>query len=140
MQTARRISKATITSKKDEQAAWIQRRRENHHKALETLARQVGCETNGLTLWRQLMRLERWLSQYSVQYCNGDIDGDRWEQVKEQATVKLAKIFGYHIPEGVFINSDPRGYALKLDNEKVTIPQGMDTDWGGYGILAAEIN
>jgi hypothetical protein len=133
---------ATITSEKDERAAWIQRRRDNHHRALETLARTVNCETNGLTLWRQLRRVENWLSSYSTQHCNGEggIDSDKWEEIKDQGRAKIAKIFGGRTPDGVFINSDPRGHAIKLDNEKVDIPQGMDTDWGGYGILAAEIN
>lgn len=140
------MKRATITSKKDERAAWLQRRRENHHKALETLARQVGCETNGLTLWRQLTRLERWVYPYSLKHCNGEgVDGDQWEAIKEQARVKLAQIFGGRIPAGVFINSDPRGHVLKMDcgdagSAGVKIPEGMDKDWGGNGILAAEIN
>lgn len=131
---------ATRTSEKDERAAWAQRRRINHHKALETLAYQVGCETPGLALWRQLRRIETWFTVYSERYCNGDIDTDGFEQVKNQARNRLSRVFGGRIPDGVFLNSDPRGYALKLDNEKVQIPQGMDTDWGGYGILAAEID
>ena len=64
----------------------------------------------------------------------------KWEAIKDQARNRIASAFGGRIPEGVFINSDPRGHALKLDNEKVEIPQGMEKDWGGYGILAAEIN
>lgn len=130
----------SITNEKDERAAWIQRRRENHHRALETLAYQVGCDTPGLALWRQLRRIESWLSVYSVKYCNGDIDTDKWESIKDQARNRLSRVFNGRIPEGVFINSDSRGHALKLDNEQVKIPQGMDTDWGGYGILAAELN
>lgn len=134
MQTAKR------TTEKDERAAWIARRRENHHRALETLAYQVNCNTPGLALWRQLRRIENWFTVYSTRYCNGDIDTDAFEQAKEQAHKRLSKVFGGRIPEGVFLNSDPRGCALKLDNEQVQIPQGMETDWGGYGILAAEIN
>lgn len=140
MTTATRVPKLTITNAKDERAEWLQRRRSNHHRALESLALQVNCDTNGLTLWRQLRRVENWLSAYSVQHCNGDIDGDKWESIKDQGRVRIAKVFGGRIPDGVFINSDPRGHALKLDNEKVSIPQGMSTDWGGYGILAAEID
>ena len=132
--------KTGITTAKDERASWIQRRRENHHKALESLAYQVGLETHGLALWRQLRRIETWFSHYSVEYCNGTIDTDKFEAIRQQAKNRLAKVFGGRIPDGVFINSDPRGYALKLDNEQVAIPQGMETDWGGYGILAAEIN
>lgn len=134
MKTAKR------TTEKDERAAWIQRRRVNHHRALESLAYQVNCETPGLALWRQLRRIESWLSIYSVKYCNGDIDTGKWEAIKDQAQNRLSRVFGGRIPDGIFINGDPRGYALKLDNEKVQLPEGMEKDWGGYGILAAEID
>lgn len=132
--------KTGITTAKDERAAWLQRRRTNHHKALETLAYQVNCTTQGLALWRQLRRIESWFTVYSTRYCNGTIDSEPFEDVKQQAYNRLSKVFGGRIPDGVFINSDPRGYALKLDNEKVTIPEGMERDWGGNGILAAEID
>jgi hypothetical protein len=128
------------TVDKDERAAWVQRRRENHHRALETLASQVGCTTPGLALWRKLRRIEKWFTVYSTRYCNSGLDTDQFEQVKDTARNRLAKVFGGKVPVGVFINSDPRGYALKLDNGQVTIPPGMDKDWGGYGILAAEID
>ena len=43
----------------------------------------------------------------------------------------------------VFINLDPRGYALKIDDEWMREhkqPLGhLHQDWGGYGILAPEI-
>ena len=74
--------KTAINNDKIERAAWLQRRRENHHKALETIARQVGCKTSGLTLWRQLRRVENWLTPLSVRHCNGEgIDGDQWEEI-----------------------------------------------------------
>lgn len=62
------------------------------------------------------------------------------ESVKSDAKAELAKIFGGKIPVGVFINGDPRGHMLKLDNDGRAIPEGMQTDWGGNGILAVEIN
>ena len=128
------------TATANDNREWLQRRRANHHRALETLAQQVDCKTDGLKLWRQLRRLEKQTDAYSLQHCNGEIDGEKWDTIKEEVLTTLAKIFGGRVPDGVFINSDPRGYALKLDNEKVTIPEGMHTDWGGYGILAAEID
>ena len=42
----------------------------------------------------------------------------------------------------VFINGDPRGYALKIDDKyqdrlhKV----GIHRDWGGYGIIAPDFS
>jgi hypothetical protein len=134
-----RANAVTRQREKDERAAWVQRRRENHHRALETLAQTVDCETPGLVLWRQLRRIENPLHYNAERYCNGDIDSEQWEVIKNQYRNRLAKVFGGRVPTGVFINGDPRGHALKLDNEQMAIPAGMETDWGGYGILAAEI-
>ena len=41
----------------------------------------------------------------------------------------------------VFINRDPRGHALKIDDTYMREHSlHLVTDWGGYGILAPEIN
>lgn len=50
---------------------------------------------------------------------------------------KVEKVFGY-LPEGFFVNGDPRGYALKL--ETGSVPYRLHEDWGRYQILAPEIN
>ena len=123
-----------------ERAAWIQRRRDAHHKALETLAQQVGCQTEGLKLWRQLRHVENWAYSKSLAFCNGQIETEDWELVKVEARAKQLKVFGGKLPQGIRINGDARGHALKLDSDKVSVPQGMERDWGGDGILAAEID
>lgn len=118
----------------------LEHARKRHHLALEALAQQVGCKTPGLTLWRSMRRLERKIALACEQYSNDSGFGiERWETVKDDARRELARIFGGSIPKGVFINGDPRGYMLKLDNDQVAVPEGMHTDWGNYGILAAEI-
>lgn len=70
-------------------------------------------------------------------------DACSWEDVSEKTTEDRRKIITKQVedilgflPKGFFWNGDPRGYALKIDNETVVIPQGMATDWGGYGLLA----
>lgn len=125
-----------------------------HHRALETL-RHPSCELSGVQLWRKCSRLERLSHAGATAYCNGETiqvswplfglreynfsrDEDAWEQFAEVATDCIRNIFGC-VPAGFFVNGDARGYALKLDPQKVTIPEGMSTDWGGNGILAAEI-
>jgi hypothetical protein len=120
----------------------IQRRRTAHHKALEVLAATVGCKTPGLTLWRGLRLIEAELYRACLNYTNGTngVDEMKWRGAKQAAHNSLENLFGGPIPKGVFINGDPRGHMIKLDNETVTIPDGMEKDWGGYGILAAEIN
>ena len=45
------------------------------------------------------------------------------------------------LPPGFFVNSDPRGYALKIDNENregqaLIEACRLHTDMGGYGILS----
>jgi hypothetical protein len=62
---------------------------------------------------------------------------DLWEQTKDRARRRAAAIFGGKLPQGFFINGDPRGYSLKIDG--AAVPQGLETDWGQYGILAPEL-
>ncbi len=40
----------------------------------------------------------------------------------------------------VFLNRDPRGYALKINDEEVRA-RSLDiaTDWGGYGLIAPDL-
>lgn len=131
-----------MTSEKLERKLQVQRWRENHWKALEVVASSSATRVRpktGLQLWRALSRIEKEASRDAVALCNGELDQEQYDARKEQTVTKVRKVFGF-IPEGFFVNNDPRGYALKLDNEKVTIPEGMHKDWGGYGILAAVID
>lgn len=146
---------------KSERREWIARLRSNHHRALETL-RAPSCELSGLQIWRKLVRLEQLAHACSTAYCNGEriqirwpigqrdaevnlrehdfagLGSAAWEPCKTVILDRIRSIFG-HIPPGVFVNTDARGHALKLDADKVKIPEGMQTDWGSDGILAAEI-
>ncbi len=125
--------------KQTEELKRIAPRREAHFKALEDLAGQVGCQQDGELLWRLLGRLEKRVYACCLKYTNEGYYGiDRWEMDKANAKKELAAIFGGKIPAGIFINGDPRGHILKLDSETVKIPEGMQTDWGQDGILAAE--
>jgi hypothetical protein len=141
--------------KTDERKALIERERIAHHRALETL-RAPSCSKSGIQLWRKLCELERLAHAGATAYCNGERvrlgwplfgvreydfnrDENAWESLCSVATDCARNIFG-HVPAGFFVNGDARGYALKLDPEKVKIPQGIHTDMGGNGILAARID
>ena len=126
--------------KTTEKQEWITRRRVAHHAALETL-RAPGVTTPGLALWRKLRRIESAASLVVLNYANGTggVDTENIHAKLEPFRKSVRALFG-HTPKGFFVNTDPRGYALKIDPEKGTVPQGMSTDWGRYGILAAEIN
>lgn len=103
----------------------------NHARALASL----GFIGSYLTL----RRLELKAHRLAEQWCNGYISEPMFDDGMQVIINKLSKLFdNRRLPAGFFINSDPRGYALKLDNERATIPEGMYTDWGGYGIFAPE--
>jgi len=140
------MSTTATRTNKAERLAQLNAARARHHQAIEALA-APGHPIDGLKAWRALRRLERVARMHSTAYCNGDrigsynyrADGceafERFENAEVLPT--LTRIFG-HVPPGFFLNGDARGCALKLHAEHV--PQGMVTDWGRDGILAAEID
>jgi hypothetical protein len=113
----------------------IQERRAAHHAALET----IFPGHTGLGAWRKLRRLEARAHLAATSYCDGDITADRYEEEQEAVRRAVEKLAGGELT-ALYINGDPRGYALKLDLPGEAIPVGMATDWGGYGILAPEID
>lgn len=86
----------------------------------------------------KLRRIERDISKFTTAACNGEISERALDGAIRRTTKRIAEVFGGKVPAGFFINQDPRGFALKIDDEVV----GRDhmpisyTDWGGYGILA----
>jgi hypothetical protein len=129
-----------------------------HHAALASLYKGKR-PVQGLSLWRKLRRLEAEAHSAATAQCNGAAyktqpfrpdwhpDGSEgteenptpWEIYAETIRARVAAIFG-EMPQGFQFNLDARGYALKLDPDRGLIPDGMRTDWGGNGILAAEID
>ena len=93
-------------------------------------------------LCKKLRRLENKAHYAAEQYCNGAIDSDQWETVVDRTLRSLDKIIGFNKKQiQVFVNGDPRGYALKISEEYVREHNlQIHKDWGGYGILAPEIN
>ncbi len=133
----------------------LDRARIAHHRALETL-RDPACQLSGIQLWRKLCEIERLAHAGVTASCNGErirltwplfgireydfrSDENAWDSLASVATDCVRNIFRT-APAGFFVNGDARGYALKLDPEKCTVPADMHTDWGRNGILAARID
>jgi hypothetical protein len=121
----------------------VEKFRANHHAALESMATNG---EDGLSLWRKLRRIERIASNAAAAQCNGENyrgepyrDEGRWDDFCKAIEYRMGHIFG-KIPDGFFFNKDPRGYALKIAPEVAKTMGGLHKDWGGNGILAAEIN
>ena len=122
----------------------------------EKLNRIFNTCIDPLTLCKKLIRLQQKAHNATTCLCNtntlhltelNQYTGYDVYQVTEQEQDKFFRgildkvysILGEKSKDMVFINYDPRGYALKIKSEKA---EGLDIykDWGGYGIIAPEIN
>lgn len=116
------------------------------------LAFPNATEKNPVALCKKLRRIETAVAKPILDYCNGE-NGVTIEQVDaacQKALTRLEALFP-QISRGLkkaFINRDPRGYALKLDDQWTqtwnhrcyanNTPR-IYTDMGGYGILAPDL-
>ena len=112
--------------------------RTQHFSALASLHRSPDT-ADGARIYRALRRIECRMARAAEDACNTPRGAARYSALERVAENQVLRLFGHVLSvDGFFCNGDPRGYALKLCNETVTIPEGMATDWGGYGILAPE--
>lgn len=123
-----------ITEKRERQLA----RRQKHLEELQRLG------YTGQTL-RPLKLIENEAARAALAACNGEMTDEEYSNIEMRLSNRVAVLFGGKLPHGFFINGDPRGYALKLDDEAYSRdPRAADympisfTDWGGFGILAPE--
>ena len=103
-----------------------------------------GLDTQPVLICKQLRRIEVAAHRWAEQICNGEIDlsEDEQEAVIRNILDKVDRLLHFrakNIP--VFVNLDPRGYALKIECGYATDDtyQSFPKDWGGYGIIAPEI-
>ena len=106
------------------------------------LKRIFGLEDIGpVTLCKKLHRLEMKAHRMAEDYCNGLYETDEYFEKKENGSLKALDRILHFTEKGIpcFINSDPRGYALKIEDAYVREHKlDIYRDWGGYGILAPE--
>ena len=96
-------------------------------------------------LCKKLRRLELQATRLTEDQCNTGADHE------EKLSSILVKVKGLLLPatptedyklyDAIFINGDPRGYALKIDDDYMReLDLVLHKDWGGYGILAPDFN
>ena len=120
---------------RDRRAARIER----HNRILFRLGAKVTHPYN------VLRRIETVANRLMEDYCNGEVSETGYDLRYEKIKTRVAEVFGGNLPEGFYLNSDPRGYALKLDDAYVRDKEWegderIETDWGGYGLLAPDFN
>lgn len=118
---------------------------ERHYNALNKLAELCGINNpNGKKLSNTLRRLEFEAHKLSTDYCNGEngiTSSEIWEEKTTPIEQKIMTLFNNNL-KGFFVNGDARGYALKIRDSVMRADYketGLQTDWGGYGLLAPEI-
>lgn len=102
-------------------------------------------DTSPVTLFKAVHRIETEAHSFAEKMCNEDVP----EIVYEKKTISILERLNnlLHFRESgipVFVNGDPRGYALKIEDDYVKELANKDIyiyrDWGGYGILAPDFN
>jgi hypothetical protein len=115
-------------------------------------------EKDPVALCKKLRRIETSLTKPLCDYCNGEnITAEELDEVCNKAEARVvALLFRFDIAKnphpncacGLFVNRDPRGYALKFSEEWTSKfnqsryaagLSGIHRDMGGYGILAPDL-
>ena len=121
----------------------------NHCHALARLARVRGPVVDriarGAELWRALRKWEARGARLALRLCNGpEFKEGEVECEKARILAGVLGVLGRHRLPGLFVNSDPRGYSLKVSGDVrgswsgVGLFAGLIRDWGGDCILAPD--
>lgn len=101
-------------------------------------------ERDPVALCRKMRRVEAVAHKLAEDCCNWlSMESPEFENRREKVLIRMEKILGKSTANGdgaVFINLDPRGYALKIDDAWMrAFDAKLHTDWGGYGIIAPDL-
>ena len=98
------------------------------------------CEKEPMALCRIVRKWERAGEELALRQCNRGVTN--YEEESDRILHILNAALGNDGTVPVFLNGDPRGYALKIEDEYMRTHQQdsrLHRDWGGYGIIAPEI-
>ena len=99
-------------------------------------------ERDPVELCRKLRRLESRGAALGLRMCNGpEYPEGEEDKITENILAKVDTLLNFKasgVP--VFVNRDPRGYALKIDDKWLQEHKpALYSDWGGYGIIAPDL-
>jgi hypothetical protein len=136
-------------TKKQKMYAAIEQHGANLNKIFNT-------QYDNITLCKKLLRIENTAHRATTNLCNTNTlhlpELNRWtgynvtQTTEEEQDVffekilnSVTKILGEKAKECIFVNFDPRGYALKIKDTYIKENNlSIYQDWGGYGILAPD--
>ena len=130
----------TTANKKIEMYARIKKHGEDIKKIFS-----LPADTDPIKLCKSLRRLE--VQAQTIQGTHGE---GFYELASKQEAALMIKLKNLLMPDstpkeflkfGIFLNTDPRGYALKIPDEIVKKNNLIiHQDWGEFGILAPDLN
>ena len=130
----------TTANKKIEMYARIKKHGEDIKKIFS-----LPVDTDPIKLCKSLRRLESTAEIIQEIHGNGF-----YELASKQEAALMIKLKALLMPDstpeeflkfGIFLNTDPRGYALKISDEIVKENAWtIHKDWGEFGILAPDLN
>ena len=99
-------------------------------------------ERDPVELCRKLRRLESRGAALGLRMCNGpEYPEGEEDKITVNILAKVDTLLNFKasgVP--VFVNRDPRGYALKIDDKWLQEHKpALYSDWGGYGIIAPDL-
>jgi hypothetical protein len=108
----------------------------------------TATERDPVKLCKKLRRLEREAHAEALRWRNGTNEYDEAEHERriDAVLTKVNEVLGNAggaVP--TFVNTDPRGYALKVreswqrERRERCLPYFGHQDWGGYGIIAPDL-
>ena len=130
----------TTANKKIEMYARIKKHGEDIKKIFS-----LPADTDPIKLCKSLRRLES--TAQAIQETHGE---GFYELASKQEAALMIKLKNLLMPDstpeeflkfGIFLNTDPRGNALKIPDEIVRKKNlTIHKDWGEYGIIAPDLN
>lgn len=97
-----------------------------------------------IELYKKLHRIESYAHRLAEDSCNWlSMESPEFDNREKDIIKRLRNVLNLCTLEefSIFINFDPRGYALKIKDDYVREHNlNIETDWGGYGILAPDFS
>lgn len=117
-------------------------------EAIEKHGRQLlaifpnATEQDPVKLCKKLRRLEKRGERFAVRLCSEYMSEEADDREHDGILGGVDRLLNWNadnIP--VFLNRDPRGYSLKINDDYMREHNlDLHRDFGGYGIIAPEIN
>ena len=117
-----------------------ERKIRKHYNELRAIYGPLGLSVAGdVVSLARISRIEARLHQYAEDACNIPLSETQIRHRERQTESMLDEVRAMlpAVAEHIFANGDPRGYALKINDEHMrTLPDSrLLRDWGGYGII-----